>query len=349
MQKTILYAVLNWGLGHATRSIPIIKHLLTLNYQVVIASDGDALSLLKAEFPTLIFEEVTAYDVVYASSSSQFNVKLASQIPKFIQAIKSEHTECLALCEKHQVDAIISDNRYGFYHKNKPSAFICHQLKLLYPDSRLAEIIINKSYQTYLKHFTQLWVPDLPPPNNISQDMSSLNWNNVFHLGIDSRLEKSKLKIKYNFLAILSGPEPQRSMMEKEVVKHLRKTPGKHFVVRGTDTESNMDYPKNIAVANIVKSDVLNTLLNQAEQVICRSGYTSVLDLLKLEKQAILVPTPGQAEQEYLAKSLSKKKWFTIQQQEDLNLLARLESQTPSLKFAYRQEIIQDFLSFPSS
>jgi len=345
LQKTILYAVLNWGLGHATRSVPIIKGLISRGYQLVIVSDGEALTLLQNEFPEEQFEATKAYDVVYAPKAGNFNAELARQIPKFIFAIKSEHLDCKSLCIKYNVDYIISDNRYGFFHKDIPSAFICHQLHLRYPNNRLIEKIVNKSYQSYLKKFTQLWVPDLAPPNNLSGEMSILDWVNVHYIGIDSRLNKLTPQTSYQYIAILSGPEPQRSILEAELLIKLNHTRGKHVLIRGTNVTYEYTIKDHVKVYNLTNTETLNKLICSSEKVICRPGYTSLLDLLKLGKDAILIPTPGQAEQGYLAEKLQRLNYFDVQKQGEIELSKDFQQKRPKLSFGYNFELIQSFLS----
>lgn len=345
MQKTILYAVLNWGLGHATRSIPILQALIAKNYKLIIVSDGEALNLLKSEFPQLTYETTQAYGVVYASNAKKFNATLALQIPKFIQAIKDEHSDCKKHCKQYQVDYIISDNRYGFYHDQIPSAFIGHQLQLRYPANRFFEKIVNKSYQSYLKKFSELWVPDLAPPMNISGELSNLAWKNVRFLGIASRLEKMDIESNTNYLAILSGPEPQRTLLEEELLIKLPRVKGKHILVRGTSTPRTFAPNKNIGVFDMLTTRELNQLICASKTVICRSGYTSIMDLLKLDKNALLIPTPGQAEQEYLAENLKKLNYFSIQKQGFIQLDSLKKTYRPKLTFGYDFTIIQSFLS----
>lgn len=344
MQKTILYAVLNWGLGHATRSIPIIQYLVGQGHRLIVVSDGLALTLLKKEFPKLTLLPTQSYDVNYAKSGKQFNIELALQIPKFIKAIKSEQADCNELCAKYAVDLIISDNRYGFYHSTIPSAFICHQLFLRYPANKLIEKLVNKSYQGYLKKFDKLWVPDFAPPNNISGEMSVLPWKNISYLGIDSRLSYDPTDEIYTTLTILSGPEPQRSLMETEVLKKIKLLEGKHCIVRGSSDKAPKQGPK-LTLINLASTEELNELINCSRLVICRAGYTSIMDLIKLRKSAILIPTPGQAEQEYLAQVLTEKKWFQACEQGDLQMEVNETYQVPKLKTPYDFQAIQEFLS----
>jgi uncharacterized protein (TIGR00661 family) len=345
LQKTILYAVLNWGLGHATRSIPIIKQLIEQKYKLIIVSDGEALELLQAEFPGQRFEATKAYGVTYAPRARDFNATLALQIPKFIRVIKTEHINCKIICKKYAVDYIISDNRYGFYHEQIPCAFICHQLHLRYPENRLIEKIVNLSYQSYLKEFTQLWVPDAAPPDNISEEMSALKWENVYYLGMDSRLVHLNMNTEYKYIAILSGPEPQRSFLESEISICLNFTPGKHLIIRGTNDRREFNSKAHVQVYDMLNTQLLNELICSSEIVICRSGYTSILDLLKLDKDAILIPTPGQAEQAYIAQNIEKLKYFNVQKQGDIDLTKSSPQSRPSLEFGYDYQVILSFLS----
>jgi uncharacterized protein (TIGR00661 family) len=345
LQKTILYAVLHWGLGHATRSIPIIHYLIQQKYKVIIVSDGAAFDLLQQEFPNEIFERSCSYDVSYAKDPKLFNWHLAKQIPKFISVIEQEHDECKNICDRYRVDAIISDNRYGFYHKSIPSAFICHQLKLLYPSNIIFEKIVNKAYQKYLQKFNELWVPDLASPNSISGDMSDLAWKQVKYIGIESRFEKFLTEKKYDVVAILSGPEPLRTEFEKEILKKMNKGKGQYLLVRGARNLEKVSVNSNVELVEWLQSKELNKVIASSDWVLARSGYTSVLDLLKLEKKAVLIATPGQVEQEYLAQKLHQLQWFESKKMEDISLDFIPISKTPQLKFGYEFEIIQQFLS----
>lgn len=344
MQKTILYAVLNWGLGHATRSIPIIQYLLNAKYRVIIVSDGDALKLLQDEFHGVSTVETVAYQVEYSREAKHFNIHLAKQIPKFIQVIKKEHADCISLCKQFDVDVIISDNRYGFYHPQLPSVLISHQLHLLYEENKWFEKIVNLSYQKYLRHFNELWVPDLAPPHSISGRMSALKWDNVRYLGIDSRLVKQDKAVVYESLSILSGPEPQRSLLEMEIINQLKNQAGKHCLIRGGTNLPVID-SGNVELIDFASKEVLMEKINASALVICRSGYTSLLDLLKLQKQAILIPTPGQVEQEHLAHSMKEKAWFSVTTQENLQLKQNENNRPPKLAFGYNFELIEQFLS----
>lgn len=344
MQKTILYAVLNWGLGHATRSIPIIQYLLERKHNVIIVSDGDALRLLQDEFKSIECIQTVSYRAEYSQTGKTFKLYLAKQIPKFIHAINKEHQECLKLCKKYHVDYVISDNRYGFYHPQLPSALISHQLQLPYEENKWLEKIVNWRYQKYLQGFKELWVPDLSPPNSLSGKMSALAWSNVYYLGIDSRLNKQERDITYKSLSVISGPEPQRSKLEEKLLNLLPTLPGKHCLIRGRQNLAPIEAGE-IEIIDLADKEKLEEKINACEFVVCRSGYTSLLDLIKLKKRAILIPTPGQIEQENLAKTMKEKGWFTVEQQDHLKLQLEANKDVPELPSGYNFEIIEQFLS----
>lgn len=348
MQQTILFAVLNWGLGHATRSIPLINYFYKKQFKIIICSDGDALTLLQKEFPQLIFEKLPSYNASYTYKENQFFIHLAKQIPHFLKTIREENKLCQSLSLKYNANFIVSDNRYGFHDKNISSALICHQLQLLFPQSQLFETLVNASYFNFLKHFSEIWVPDIAPPQNLSGKMSNINLKNIHYIGLDSRFIKKEPTGSINILAIISGPEPQRSILEKRIYEQLQNIEGKHIIIRGTTQKSKILSTINIEVIDIANTKQLNQMLANANLVVCRSGYTSLIDLIKLEKKAILIPTPSQPEQEYLAQKAMENKWFFSTKQNDLDIiktLAKLTDYTPpTINFGYNQIVIYNFL-----
>lgn len=353
MKKRILYGILNWGLGHATRSIPIIRYLLDEGHDLLIVSDGLALKLIENEFPRLKCEACIGYDVDYSAKASNFSLHIAKQIPKFLKTIKTEHEHCAKLCKKYNIDYIISDNRYGFYHANIPSAFICHQLRLLYPSSALFENLVNKSYQNFLKKFDRIWVPDFPPPQSISGKLSQLAWENIDYIGAASRLNQQSASQEYDYLAILSGPEPQRTILEKKLLSLLCTIQGKHALVRGSFEKSSKEVYTNISVFDVLNSEELAGLIAKSKFIIGRSGYTSIVDYIHLEKTCLLIPTPGQVEQEYLANSLADKTDFISCKQEKLDDKKLKEvaycSSSKWPKTGYNYKAIQQFLLYSTS
>ena len=307
MKKKILIAPLNWGLGHATRCIPIIKALDENGFEPIIASDGVALALLKKEFPKLISIELPAYNIQYAENGKNFKWKLVAQLPKMVIAIKKEKAKIRKIVENYEIEGIISDNRLGVYSSRVPSVFITHQLNVL---SGKTSWLTTKLHLRYLLKFNSCWVPDVSGAENLSGKLGHPEKivEKINYIGPLSRIEKKTLPIKYDIMVLLSGPEPQRTLLEKKLIKELENSSKEILFVKGiVESQQQIEQVNSITYYNFMNSEELSTAFNESEFVICRSGYTTVMDLAKLEKKAFFIPTPGQYEQEYLAKKFKSE------------------------------------------
>lgn len=323
MGKVTLYGVLNWGLGHATRSIPLIDQLLKDKNKVIIASDGDALILLKKEFgDKVIFETLPSYNIRYTKKRLWFHLNLVKQTPHILQNIKAENKVVAILVEKYQPDRIISDHRYGVYHSKVHSIFLGHQLFLDFPQNKLIEKMANKLHRQKIDVFDEIQVPDLPPPYNISGKLSAYEHPNLNYIGALSRMEPLKTTLKYDICIVLSGPEPQRTVLENILMKAIEKTHYKVAFIRGLIEDKNhlKSDNKQIEILNYCHTQALNKIMTASKVVICRSGYSSIMDLVKLQKQAILIPTPSLPEQNYLAKRIQDLGWFYSVEQESFDI-----------------------------
>jgi len=304
VKKTILVAPLNWGLGHATRCVPIIKALLSHGYNPIIGSDGVALNLLKHEFPELICIEFPSYNVSYAKKAKNFKWAILKRTPKMLKAIKAEKKFTKQLIEDYNIKGLISDNRLGVYSKHVPSVFITHQINVL---SGNTTKISSKLHQQFIKKFTQCWVPDQQNEPNLSGVLSHLNYFNpsIKYIGALSRFEKVNTQQTIDVLALISGPEPQRTLLQEKLISELQYSNKTIVVVCGlVEKEQIMNKIGNMHVYNFMTSQQLEDTLNRSRLIVSRSGYTTVMDLAKLGKKAFFIPTPGQFEQEYLAKKL---------------------------------------------
>lgn len=305
-KKTILVAPLNWGLGHATRCIPIINELLAHNYQVLLASDGAALSLLQKEFPHLPSLELPDYKITYAQNARGFKWKLASQALHILRAAGQEKKIIRQLVATGQIHGIISDNRLGVRHKKVPSVYVTHQLEVL---SGATTWLTTRLHRAVIKKHNACWVPDTAGSNNLSGRLGHPKKlpTQVSYLGILSRMKKTNLQKKYDIAVLLSGPEPQRSLLEVHLKKELQTVNKKIvFVLGKMDNQPTCHQENHFVIYNYLTSQELEQLINQSELVISRSGYTTLMDLATLEKKAFFIPTPGQYEQEYLAKRLQR-------------------------------------------
>ena len=325
-RKKILVAPLDWGLGHATRCIPIIRQLLNRDCEVFIASSGRALLLLQKEFPQLMSFELKPYDPQYPDGGSMV-FKMAFQLPKFMRAISKEQKEVEKIVAKEEIDLVISDNRYGCFSKKIKSIIITHQLNLQMPRWwKWTQPMVNSYNHKKLKQFAEVWVP--APEHSIIPVLTKSNPDlKLRYLGYLSRFEKKNLPTQYQVCAICSGPEPQRSIFEKMITRELKQSNLTAIVVRGKTEVLNKQYNKNqrVTIANYMTGEELNDVVEQSETIIARSGYSTVMDLAKLNKKAVFIPTPGQTEQELIAAELMKQKMAYSGKQSKFNLKSALE------------------------
>ena len=319
-QKTILIAPLNWGLGHATRCIPIIKALLENNYTPIIASDGIALALLKKEFPNVLALELPSYQIEYAKNGKNFKWKLFINCSKTIKAIRKEKIIVENWINKYGINGIISDNRLGVFSKKVPSVYITHQLNVMTGNTTW---ITSKIHQYVIKKYTECWVPDLAGSQNLSGELGHVDHLNlpIRYIGPLSRLQKKLIPKKYDLLIILSGPEPQRGILEKYLKKEILQFKGTVIFIEGNiESEQKIVIKEHVAYYNFMNSTELEQAFNESEMVLCRSGYTTIMDLVQLRKKAFFIPTPGQYEQEYLAKKLKKEGLVPYANQDDFKM-----------------------------
>lgn len=304
-KKRILVAPLNWGLGHATRCIPLIQALLANRFEPIIASDGVALSLLKKEFPDLQTVELPSYNITYSKNGQFFKLKMLQNSPKLVRAIKAEKEATKSIIDNYNIDGIISDNRFGVHSKRVPCVFMTHQLKVL---SGNTTWLSTKMHQKIIKRFDECWVPDNIGESNFSGKLSHEGIVGITtkYIGPLSRFKKMDCPLKYDLMVLLSGPEPQRTFLQNLLLKELEAFQGKLLFVKGiVNGSSTESINNNVTSYNYMTSDALEKAINESKAVLSRSGYTTVMDLAKLEKKAFFIPTPGQFEQEYLANRLT--------------------------------------------
>lgn len=318
--KNILVAPLNWGLGHATRCIPIINNLIKSGFNPILASDGASLALLKKEFPNLIALELPSYEVKYSRSGKHLRLKLTFSALKMLGAVRKEKRVTKRIIKEHNISGIISDNRFGVYSKHIPSVFMTHQLNVL---SGTTTQLTSYIHQSLIRKFDQCWIPDVYEKPNLSGFLGHLQKTklDLRYLGAISRFEKKEMQHIYDLAVVLSGPEPQRSIFEEIITKELKNSDKKVVVVKGIiEDKQKSESIGNTTFYNFMQTTELEKLINQSAMVLSRSGYTTVLDLARLEKKAFFVPTPGQTEQEYLAKKLKVQKIAPYAMQEDFNI-----------------------------
>ncbi len=316
----IFFPVLNWGLGHASRSLPLIRKYINLGHEVISASDGEALLMLRKELPDQKVMELPGYGIHYSSKYMPFNLLRYGQ--GMLKSMKTEHELTDAIVKREQVDCIISDNRYGCYHQVIPSALITHQLQV-FTGQKLLDIYIRRQIRGWCRKFSEIWIPDQAPPDNITGELSGIDTSPVpkYYLGIISELTCKPARGMYDAIAVISGPEPQRTLFEELIIQQLSELGGKYAVVCGKPgTNETTREEKNLTIIPYMSRAQLSGLLDKTEVIIARSGYTTLMDLANTGHKAILCPTPGQYEQIYLADRLATLGQCIYRRQENLNL-----------------------------
>jgi UDP:flavonoid glycosyltransferase YjiC (YdhE family) len=326
----VLVSPLDWGLGHATRCIPVIRELLARGVRVIIASSGSQMALLSAEFPDLEIVEIPGYGIRYSAKKGRLVRGLIMRIPGILRSIRRENAWLKTFCSRRRIDAIISDNRYGLYHREIFSVFITHQLFVETGMGLWANRMLMRLNYFFIQRFSECWVPDFREAPNLAGLLSHpcrLPAITVKYTGILSRFHHVAKEISNPLLILISGPEPQRTQFEDKVFSGLGNYAGAAVVVRGLPgiTTEKIISNKKVVIHNHVVSEKLNDIMNRSEIVISRSGYSTIMDLIRLRKKALLIPTPGQPEQEYLAHYLDEKKWAIRVPQEAFNLTTCLK------------------------
>jgi uncharacterized protein (TIGR00661 family) len=317
-QKTILICPLDWGLGHASRMVPVINELLLQGCVVHIAASGSPLKFVRSRFGNrLTYHEFSGRKITYPKGSAFFP-KFIIELPFLLYSIYKEHRYLKKLVTKIHPDLIISDNRYGAWHPGIKSVFVTHQLFIRLPKViRFLRPLVNFMNHWFISRFDVCWVPDYGMAPGLSGALSHGNViKNIRYIGPLSRFENMEVssipqfseKMRSGFLlAIISGPEPQRTLFEKHLENELRT----HHIVffRGIPGSNYSRAEGNYTWYDDPSDTLVKECIERCEVVICRSGYTSIMDLSVFGKKVIFVPTPGQTEQEYLAEMYERCKY----------------------------------------
>ncbi|MGB3545478.1 MAG: glycosyltransferase [Saprospiraceae bacterium] len=310
----IILAVLDWGLGHATRSLVVAATLRRLGARVVWAAAGPAADFLRQAAPDDEHHPLPAYAVRYAGRNMYVN--LAGQLPRLARAVYREGQVLTGLAERVNAAAVISDSRFGARVAGLPSVFITHQLEpILHP--LVGRPGPSAAYRFLLNRFDQIWVPDHPGPDNLSGQLSNparYPAGKVSFIGPLSRFAGFGLpadnRTPYTIVVLLSGPEPQRTYLERELIAGLTNFPGRHLLIRGKpEAGGSRRRAGNLEIIDLLVGEELARVLAAAGRVICRSGYSSLMDLAAVGGAAVLIPTPGQTEQIYLAERAAAHGW----------------------------------------
>jgi len=362
-QPVILIAVLDWGLGHATRCIPIIDYLLAQSYPILLAGSGRSLLLLKKTYPHLDFVELPAYDISYSRTRWQIPY-LITQLPRIFHVIRQEHKLIREIVADCAVKAILSDNRYGVWHPNFASVFMCHQLAPYVPGVK--NTWIYRLHKKFIRQFDQIWIPDQAHTVNLSGRLShELPYTDAeSFIGPLSRFyqypvpkvpsQKEFQDFPPQILAIVSGPEPQRTLLSKKLHEQAKFINEWVWIVEGKPEQAYVEIDtinKVVVIAHLMTSDLVFAL-HKTQIVISRPGYSSIMDYWAMGiRQMILIPTPGQTEQTYLATHLNVLAGIQVYDQQHFDLfqaLKRVEmskSESPTFDFNQYRAHLDEWIS----
>ena len=363
--KYILVAPLDWGLGHTARCVPLIAYIRSLGHIPVFAGNASQRSFIEEIFGGIDFIHLEGYKINYSRWNKWGQAGLLSQMPRILNTINSEHKWLLQLSGQRQIDGIISDNRYGLYHPGIPSVILTHQLRVQTGLWNLADRAVQKIHYKYLNRFAATWVVDTPGIPNLGGKLSHTGVlpNRSEYIGLLSRFATMdadivrrggwNLEFEPLLMVLLSGPEPQRSGLSRILWQQLQSYNSNAIFIEGSEhAPAPATIPPHITYHKRLAGKELAALLHQAGIIICRSGYSTLMDLVALQKKAILIPTPGQTEQEYLGRLLHTQGIFYCTKQNAFHLQTALnEAQqfpyhSPSLQQSYTlyKKVLEDWI-----
>jgi len=321
----IIYAVCSWGLGHSTRSLPVIRKLMDENNRLTIISSGRSLDLLKKELgKNASYVDIVDYPMLLSENARQFMAKSMIYWPLFIKRIESGLIKLNKLVEKKKYDLIISDGRYDMYSKKIPSFFISHQIRIMNPlRIRMFETGSELFNQFFFKRFSGVIVPDYKEDSfsgDLSHNLRKIDENMLHYVGALSDFSKNTCKKDVDYLISISGPEPQRSMLEEKILSQIQNLTGNIVMTLGKAEKSSEIKKEKITTYSFLTKEDREDLLNRSKLVIARSGYSTIMDLGVIMAKALLIPTPGQIEQEYLSEYHNTLGTFYSVKQDEVNL-----------------------------
>jgi uncharacterized protein (TIGR00661 family) len=340
----IIYALCSWGLGHATRSLPVIRRLIHEGHELTIISHDRALTLLQNELgDSVSFVDIPDYPLLVSENKQQFIAKSMVYWPLFIQRMESGLQQLTKLLRKTSCDRIISDGRYDMYSKSIPSFFISHQMRIMNP---MRFEMFEKGSETFnmffFKRFKEILIPDYETDDlsgDLSHNLHKIDEKKIHYVGVLSDFKKKKLKKDIDYLISLSGPEPQRSILEEKVLSQIHDLSGNIVITLGKTEQAEKITNENITTFTYLSKEDREHLLNKTKLVISRSGYSTILDLAVIGCKALMIPTPGQIEQEYLAEYHKEKNTCYTVHQDTINLKRDIVHAEKTIGFSAKKSV----------
>ncbi|MFP4223274.1 MAG: glycosyltransferase [Phycisphaeraceae bacterium] len=330
MARRILFGTSSWGLGHATRDLVLIRALLEAGCEVTVVATGPALKVLRGELGERCdYLDWPDMPSTISRSTIGFYVKTISFIPRIFLAWFDEKRRLRKLLRDRPIDVVISDHRYGLVTDAVPCFFISHSPRYIAPwRSWFMETCMELFVAAWLRPAEKLLVPD-HDQRGLSGDMSHKTRffprEKMVFLGQLSSLslpDDPPGQDIDTFISI-SGPEPQRTRFQAKVLGQLGRLKGRTVVtlgLPGREPPRVKDVPANVEIHAYLGRAEQQRMMLRSRLVVCRSGYTTLMELAELGRPALLVPTPAQTEQLYLAKTLREQGLFHSVKQSELDL-----------------------------
>ena len=301
MSKRVLIAPLHWGLGHATRCVPIIEQQLNEGNVIIVSANSGPRHVLEERFPYLEFINIPFMEITYPKDGDMAR-HFFWKGPQLLASIWREHRLLQKLIGEKKIDMVISDSRFGLWSNRTKSIFITHQVQILSPKF---QGIINVLNRWVMAKYDEVWVPDSKESPGLAGILSHPEKlpTNARYIGPLSRFRERIVPQNpiWKAAVIISGPEPQRSLFEAEMARRFIESDEPALILRGKPTESGNKEIGKLKIMNHLNDAELIDALSKSELVISRSGYSSIMDYEVLGIKAELHPTLGQTEQEYLA------------------------------------------------
>lgn len=253
------------------------------------------------EFPSIKKIDIEPYNISY-SKYFPISLKLLIDSKRICGIIKKEKKQLETIIKENNIDLIISDNRLGLWNKETESIYITHQINI---EAGWMSYFVNKLHHSFMKNFSNIWIPDIEEHKNLAGNLShNTSITNSTYIGALSRLDnKEEVTTTIDYLILISGPEPQRTLLENDLILLAKESHKKICFVRGTSKKIESIVNENIQIIDYANAKQLSELIQASHHIICRSGYSTLMDLYVMKKKSIiLIPTPSQYEQEYLAK-----------------------------------------------
>lgn len=329
-------------MGHTTRTVPLIAHLLAAGHHVTVAGNAWQRQYLSATFPGIPSLHLDGYDVSYSRHRGSFMLSIFAQIPRLLKTIRREHQWLLQLTSKQHFDGIITDNRYGLYHPSIPSVIMTHQPQMQVGMGQMNDKVLMKIHYRMLGKYSGVWLVDVPGSPNLAGTLShpAVLPPHATYIGLLSQMAGMPPGNEEHLLVLLSGPEPQRTILSRILWQQVQNYKGKVVFIEGSnDAATPQSIPPGISYYKRITKEELQPLIARASMVVCRSGYSSLMDLVAMDKKAILIPTPGQTEQEYLGKYLHNSAVFYSASQKGFDLMKSL---TDTASFPFKKLPLDD-------